>query len=142
MANTTRAVAGSAVKTIAIDSIAFYPSFTVATKARKGDAFAFYPTTASKRKPKRSSKNLSYIQYQKQESVTKLSSKYSRAELDSIFAKSRLEQPATTINQSHLSQTTDSFAFSPCRRPPALNDSTMTRAKDASFGFYPSNGVS
>ena len=45
MANTTRAVAGSAVKTIAIDSIAFYPSFTVATKARKGDAFAYYPTT-------------------------------------------------------------------------------------------------
>jgi hypothetical protein len=144
MANTTRTMARSATKTMVNDSIAFYPSKTAATKAVKGDSFAFYPTAGATRIPKTSSSNMAIIRSQNQEPAAQFASKYSRAELDSMFATSRMMQqtPKTVSrNQSRVSSSADSFAFYPAGRNSTLNRTTTTNAKDASFGFYPSQGV-
>mmetsp|Transcript_96533 Transcript_96533/g.270194 ORF Transcript_96533/g.270194 Transcript_96533/m.270194 type:complete len:211 (-) Transcript_96533:50-682(-) len=145
MATTTRIVARSAAKTMVNDSMAFYPSKTSATNAMKGgDSFAYYAsTTGAIRIPKTSTNfNMAFIRNQNQEPAAQAVSKYSRAELESMFAKSRVaqQQPATRSQNLAASTTGDSFAFYPAGRNTAVNNKT-TSAKDPSFAFYPSQGV-
>lgn len=144
MATTTRIVARSAAKTMVNDSMAFYPSKTSATNAMKGDSFAYYAsTTGAIRIPKTSTNyNMTFIRNQNQEPAAQAVSKHSRAELESMFAKSRVpqQQPATRSQNLAAASTGDSFAFYPAGRSTAVNNKT-TSAKDTSFAFYPSQGV-
>lgn len=138
----TRAALRSATantKTIVNDSVAFYPSSQrmAAKQAAKGDAFAFYPSNGATRIPKKRAESFVTKQHQQQQQ-TNYTSKYSRSELDAMFAKSRMAaKPAESATRL---STKDSMAFYPAREQ-GMVVNTTTSAKDASFGFYASNSA-
>lgn len=128
----------SNTKAIVNDSVAFYPTSQRMTskQAVKSDSFGFYPSTGATRIPKKAVG--SFITKQQQQPHVNYASKYSRSELDAMFAKSRME--AKPVQSAAKLSTKDSMAFYPARKH-GMVVNTTTSASDASFGFY-SNTVS
>lgn len=147
IATSSRNMARTASKSMPNDSLAFYPATQqrVAAASKQSDSFAFYPSTVGatripKTKMNNASSSSNMVQNQNQ-SRSAATCNYSRAELDAMFAKSRV-QPTPTSTNSIKTPAVDSFAFYPGNRSmTSPSNSTATNAKDASLAFYPSNGV-